>query len=107
MREGHTGANPVCLFFLRLTARDDRPTILQRHDLCTRWQPSAAGLTTSETDMERNANDTFGSSNTGESTSGGYGNTGSAGSANSPSSFGAGNTGNTGTSDASFSRDGS
>ncbi len=56
--------------------------------------------------MERNANDTFGSSNTGESTSGGYGGTGSAGSANSPSSFGAGSTGTTGTSDASFSRDG-
>ncbi|HUQ46008.1 MAG TPA: hypothetical protein VM033_05120 [Gemmatimonadaceae bacterium] len=66
--------------------------------------------------MERNANDTFGStSNTGESTSGGYGgSTGSAGSANSPSSFGAGSTetststtGTTGTSDASFSRDSS
>ena len=61
--------------------------------------------------MERNANDTFGStSNTGESTSGGYGgSTGSVGSANSPSSFGAGSTetstGTTGTSDASFSRD--
>jgi len=63
--------------------------------------------------MERNANDTFGSGNTGESTSGGYGSTGSAGSANSPSSFGAsgtgstGSTGSTGTSDASFSRDSS
>jgi hypothetical protein len=60
--------------------------------------------------MERNANDTFGSSNTGESSSGGsYGTgTGSAGSANSPSSFGAGgSTGGTGTSDASFSRDSS
>jgi ElaB/YqjD/DUF883 family membrane-anchored ribosome-binding protein len=54
--------------------------------------------------MERNANDTFGSGNTGESTSGGYGSTGSAGSANSPSSFGAGSTD---TSDASFSRDSS
>lgn len=53
--------------------------------------------------MERNANDTFGSGNTGES--GGYGSAGSAGSANSPSSFGAGSAGNTGTSDASFSRD--
>lgn len=48
--------------------------------------------------MERN--DTFGSGNIGESTSGGYG--GSTGSANSPSSFGAGTTG---PSDASFSRD--
>lgn len=62
--------------------------------------------------MERNANDTFGgTSNTGESTSGGYGGTGSVGSANSPSSFGAGSTetstGTTGTSDASFSRDSS
>jgi ElaB/YqjD/DUF883 family membrane-anchored ribosome-binding protein len=60
--------------------------------------------------MERNANDTFGNSNTGESSSGGMG-TGSAGSANSPSSFGAGasggGTGGTGTSDASFSRDSS
>jgi ElaB/YqjD/DUF883 family membrane-anchored ribosome-binding protein len=58
--------------------------------------------------MERNANDTFGSSNTGESSSGGYG-TGSAGSANSPSSFGAGaaSTGTSGTSDAGFSRDSS
>jgi type IV secretion system protein VirB6/type IV secretion system protein TrbL len=55
--------------------------------------------------MERNANDTFGSGNTGESSSGGYG-TGSAGSANSPSSFGAGSA-STGTSDASFSRDSS
>jgi len=59
--------------------------------------------------MERNANDTFGSSNTGESSSGGYG-TGSAGSANSPSSFGAGSAGSSGgasggTSDAGFSRD--
>jgi ElaB/YqjD/DUF883 family membrane-anchored ribosome-binding protein len=56
--------------------------------------------------MERNSNDTFGSSNTGESSSGGYG-TGSAGSANSPSSFGASNAGasGSGTSDASFSRD--
>jgi ElaB/YqjD/DUF883 family membrane-anchored ribosome-binding protein len=62
--------------------------------------------------MERNANDTFGNSNTGESSSGSYGTgTGSAGSANSPSSFGAGasggGTGGTGTSDASFSRDSS
>jgi ElaB/YqjD/DUF883 family membrane-anchored ribosome-binding protein len=64
--------------------------------------------------MERNANDTFGSSNTGESTSGGFGgSTGSTGSANSPSSFGAGGTGTAGgiggagTSDASFSRDSS
>lgn len=58
--------------------------------------------------MERNANDTFGSSNTGESTSGGFGGTtGSSGSANSPSSFGAGSTGSTGASDASFSRDSS
>jgi hypothetical protein len=63
--------------------------------------------------MERNANDTFGSSNTGESSSGGYGTgAGSAGSANSPSSFGAGaastgGMGGTGTSDASFSRDSS
>lgn len=61
--------------------------------------------------MERNANDTFGSSNTGESSSSGYG-TGSAGSANSPSGFGAGaassgGMGGTGTSDASFSRDSS
>jgi ElaB/YqjD/DUF883 family membrane-anchored ribosome-binding protein len=60
--------------------------------------------------MERNANDTFGSSNTGESSSGGMG-TGSAGSANSPSSFGAGAStggmGGAGTSDASFSRDSS
>ena len=62
--------------------------------------------------MERNANDTFGSGNTGESTSGGFGgSTGSAGSANSPASFGASSTGgvgsmgSTGTSDASFSRD--
>ena len=53
--------------------------------------------------MERNANDTFGSSNTGESSSSGFGgSTGSAGSANSPSSFGASSTG---ASDASFSRD--
>ena len=64
--------------------------------------------------MERNSNDTFGSSNTGESSSGSYGSgTGSAGSANSPSSFGAGASsssggmGDTGTSDASFSRDSS
>jgi ElaB/YqjD/DUF883 family membrane-anchored ribosome-binding protein len=60
--------------------------------------------------MERNANDTFGSSNTGESSSAGsYGtSTGSAGSANSPSSFGSGgSTGGTGSSDASFSRDSS
>jgi hypothetical protein len=60
--------------------------------------------------MERNANDNFGSSNTGESSSTGYG-TGSAGSANSPSSFGAGAStggmGGAGTSDASFSRDSS
>ena len=63
--------------------------------------------------MERNSNDTFGSSNTGES-SGSYGSgTGPAGSANSPSSFGtgaaggAGSMGSTGTSDASFSRDSS
>ncbi|HET9011672.1 MAG TPA: hypothetical protein VFN38_07630 [Gemmatimonadaceae bacterium] len=68
--------------------------------------------------MERNANDTFGSGTSGESTSGGFGgSTGSAGSANSPSSFGAsgagsmgtaggaGSMGSTGTSDASFSRD--
>lgn len=58
--------------------------------------------------MERNANDTFGSSNTGESTSGGFGGTtGSTGSASSPSSFGEGSTGSTGASDASFSRDSS
>ena len=57
--------------------------------------------------MERNANDTFGSGNTGESTSGEYGSIGSAGSANSPSSFGASGSGSTGTSDASFSRDSS
>lgn len=62
--------------------------------------------------MERNANDTFGSSNTGESSSGGsYGTgSGSAGSANSPSGFGtggsAGGAGSMG-SDASFSRDSS
>jgi ElaB/YqjD/DUF883 family membrane-anchored ribosome-binding protein len=59
--------------------------------------------------MERNANDTFGSSNTGESTSGGYG-TGTAGSANSPASFGAGApaaTSSSGTSDTSYSRDSS
>ena len=60
--------------------------------------------------MERNANDTFGSSNTGESSSSGYG-AGSAGSANSPSSFGSGASsggmGASGTSDASFSRDSS
>jgi ElaB/YqjD/DUF883 family membrane-anchored ribosome-binding protein len=62
--------------------------------------------------MERNANDTFGSGSTGESTTGGNGGSiGSAGSANSPSSFGAGSTGTSGTSggagldDASFSRD--
>jgi ElaB/YqjD/DUF883 family membrane-anchored ribosome-binding protein len=67
-------------------------------------------------DMERNANDTFGSGNTGESSSGSYGSGASAGSANSPSSFGAGASGSsgstggaggTGTSDASFSRDSS
>jgi ElaB/YqjD/DUF883 family membrane-anchored ribosome-binding protein len=62
--------------------------------------------------MERNANDTFGSSNTGESSSGGLGTgSSSAGSANSPSSFGAGAStggmGGSGTSDASFSRDSS
>ena len=62
--------------------------------------------------MERNANDTFGSSNTGESSSSSYGTgTGSAGSANSPSSFGGsastGGMGASGTSDASFSRDSS
>ena len=63
--------------------------------------------------MERNANDTFGSGNTGESTSGGYaGGTGSAGSANSPSSFGASSTGSSstggaGTADTSFTRDSS
>jgi ElaB/YqjD/DUF883 family membrane-anchored ribosome-binding protein len=63
--------------------------------------------------MERNANDTFGSSNIGESASGGYGSgSGSAGSANSPSSFGAsasgsGGMGGTSTSDATFSRDSS
>jgi hypothetical protein len=70
--------------------------------------------------MERNSNDTFGSSNTSESTSGSFGSgPGSIGSANSPSSFGAGisgssagigsagTAGTTGTSDASFSRDSS
>jgi ElaB/YqjD/DUF883 family membrane-anchored ribosome-binding protein len=62
--------------------------------------------------MERNANDTLGNSNTGESSSGSYGTgTGSAGSANSPSSFGSGASsggmGGAGTSDASFSRDSS
>jgi hypothetical protein len=64
--------------------------------------------------MERNANDTFGTSNTGESTSGSYGSgTGSAGSANSPASFGAGASGSvtdsasTGPADASFTRDAS
>src|SRR6059058_6048362 len=60
--------------------------------------------------MERNANDTFGSSNTGESSSGNYG-SGTAGSANSPSSFGAGASGGgmggSGASDSSFSRDSS
>lgn len=59
--------------------------------------------------MERNTNDTFGGSNTGESSTGSYGSgTGAAGSANSPSSFGAsgaGAAGSTGTSDATFSRD--
>jgi ElaB/YqjD/DUF883 family membrane-anchored ribosome-binding protein len=62
--------------------------------------------------MERNANDTFGSSNTGESSSGSFGTgAGSAGSANSPSSFGSGAStggmGGSGTSDAAFSRDSS
>jgi hypothetical protein len=56
-------------------------------------------------DMERNANDTFGSQNSGESASGG---SSSAGSANSPSSFGAGSSGGgAGPADASFSRDSS
>ena len=59
--------------------------------------------------MERDSNDTFGSSNTGESSSSSFGSgTGSAGSANSPASFGASSTatsGISGTSDASFSRD--
>ena len=64
--------------------------------------------------MERNSNDTFGSTDSGESNSGSYGSgTGSAGSANSPTSFGAsasgssGDVGSTGPSDASFSRDSS
>ncbi|MCY7378836.1 MAG: hypothetical protein LH467_05785 [Gemmatimonadaceae bacterium] len=59
--------------------------------------------------MERDSNDTFGSSNTGESSSSSFGSgTGSAGSVNSPASFGASSTGTSGvsgTSDASFSRD--
>ena len=61
--------------------------------------------------MERNANDTSGSSGPGESTSDGFGGSSSStGSANSPSSFGAGSgetfgAESTGTSDASFSRD--
>lgn len=57
--------------------------------------------------MERDSNDTFGSSNTGESSSGSFG-TGAAGGANSPGSFGASSTGTSGlsgTSDTSFSRD--
>jgi hypothetical protein len=71
--------------------------------------------------MERNANDTFGSSNTGESSTGYGSSSGSAGSANSPSSFGASTGAGSGTggsmggsmggtssgSDASFSRDSS
>lgn len=59
--------------------------------------------------MERNSSETFGSQNSGESTSGSFGTgSGSAGSANSPSSFGAGSgSGSTGTADASFSRESS
>jgi ElaB/YqjD/DUF883 family membrane-anchored ribosome-binding protein len=53
--------------------------------------------------MEHNANDTFGSGNSGESTTGGFGaGTGTTGGASSTSSY---NAGSTGTSDASFSRD--
>lgn len=56
--------------------------------------------------MERNANDTFGSGNTGESNPGSFGS--GSGSTGAGSSFGAGSsTGGSSTSDASFSRDSS
>jgi ElaB/YqjD/DUF883 family membrane-anchored ribosome-binding protein len=55
--------------------------------------------------MERNANDTFGSGNSGESDTGSFGAGGNAGTTGGTGT--SGSTGSTGTSDASFSRDSS